>query len=592
MREVASLYLPHLAVERVRRQEQHTARSPEEARSQRLPVASDPGPCSVPRGGPWRPGARWAKEQVEAQISALPRHQQPPMRELGRRSEAADPPFRKRGHASEASERVTAPGFEADDVPLVLIRRTGRRNDVTARCQHAASLGITVGMAATQARALVPDLDVRPHDIAADMQLLDRLALHAVRHWTPVASLSGNDGLWLDLTGVSHLHGGPERFCRHVVRFCARAGFTARVAIAATPGAAHAAARYGRSAKQVIPPGRTVDMLSLLPIAGLRLDEGARAACRRFGFETIGDLLPVARGPLVRRLGQAAVDRLDQALGRLAEPIVPVRDEAAPEVRRNLLEPIGTPEQIATVAGDLVEDLCALLGTRGLGLRTAVFHAERVDGEMRSVAVGTSRATRDPAHLNRLFALKLDRIDPGFGLEAFRLVASRTEPLAAMTPASLLAEDVRIRDVAALVDRIAGRVGERNVFRLAPAPNHVPERAQHRCDPLKTPGGFPDWKRPVRMLRRPERLHDVMALLPDHPPRRFTWRGRPYAVVAGDGPERIHGEWWRREGEVRGVRDYFRVEDAEGRRFWIFRRGDGLSPETGDLSWHMHGLFG
>ena len=83
-----------------------------------------------------------------------------------------------------------------------------------------------------------------------------------------------------------------------------------------------------------------------------------------------------------------------------------------------------------------------------------------------------------------------------------------------------------------------------------------------------------------------------MALLPDQPPVSFTWRGMRRRVKSADGPERIFGEWWRRDGEIDAVRDYFQLEDEAGERFWVFRRGDGEQPNTGDLSWYLHGLFG
>jgi protein ImuB len=113
-----------------------------------------------------------------------------------------------------------------------------------------------------------------------------------------------------------------------------------------------------------------------------------------------------------------------------------------------------------------------------------------------------------------------------------------------------------------------------------------------RVDPLSKPTGWPTWKRPVRLLARPEPLSRVMALLPDAPPRRFEWRGASYQVASGEGPERIHGEWWRNEREMWAVRDYFMVEAQTGERFWLFRRGDGVDAPTGDLSWYLHGLFG
>jgi len=575
-----------------------------EPRVLELPVDDDPGACSVPRGGGWRPGARWARDglpdraEVARRVAAMPAHARPPMRELGRRSEAAEHPFRG-GRDASSSERsgaaappvspaiVTVP----DAAPLVLVAKVGRQDKVVAVCGTAAALGLTVGMAATHARALVSDLDMRPAEPEADAGLLNRLALLAVRRWTPTVMVTPPDGLWLDLTGAVHLHGGEERFCHRLRALCRRAGYTARVALADTPGAAHALARYGADDVVVVPTGGTLAAVSPLPVASLRLDPDALGAARRFGFEAVADLLPVARGPLARRLGLAAVLRLDQALGAAAEPVTAVTDPAAPAAERRLLEPIGTAETIAQVMADLLGDLVAELRARGLGARSIVMTAERVDGGEQRVAVGTSRATRDAEHLMRLFRLRIERVDPGLGLERFAMVATLTEPLDATPLGAVLAGEVQVRDPARLVDVVAGRVGQRSVYRVAPVESHVPERVAVRTSSVAAPGSWPSWPRPVRLLARPEPLSRVVALLPDHPPRRFEWRGAMHAVVAGDGPERVHGEWWRRAGEVWASRDYWRVEVEAGGRYWLFRRGDGVRSDTGDLSWWLHGVF-
>lgn len=559
-----------------------------------LPVDDDPGACSVPRGGGWRPGARWAQQgaaraAVKEQVAALPLHQRPPMRELGRRSEAADHPF-KRPVAPD--QRQPAPPPATHHVPMILAEGIGRRQVIAAACPSAMALGLTPGMAVTQARALIPDLDIRPADRVADAALLADLALHAVRHWTPTACVSSDDGLWLDLTGVAHLHGGEARFCQRLIRFCRRFGLTARVAVAGTPGAAHALARFGRDTLRLVPGGQEAQALAPLPPAALRLTPEAIAAATRFGLDRIADLLPLPRGPLARRLGMASLRRLDEALGRVAEPIVPVVPQEVPVARLRLLEPIGTAEAIEQVIGDLLAALIRQLLERGRGVRALVLTVERIDGSAQHLSVGTARATRDAGHLARLFHLRIERIDPGDGIEAMQLAAPHTDPLGATTLAASLAGDDALPDVGLLVDQIAGRVGEEALFTTAPVESDVPERAVRRVSPLATPTGWPSWKRPVRVLRRPEPLTGVLALLPDAPPRRFTWRGQVHAVVAGDGPERIHGEWWRRDGEVWAVRDYFRVEDERGARFWLFRRGDGVEPATGDLSWYLHGLFG
>jgi protein ImuB len=446
-------------------------------------------------------------------------------------------------------------------------------------------------MAATHARALVSDLDFRPAEPGADAALLDRLALFGIRRWSPIVAVSPPDGICLDLTGAAHLHGGEARFCRRLQAFCRRAGFTARIAIADTLGAAHALARYGREDIVISPPGGALRALSPLPVAALRLEETALGAARKFGFETIADLLPVARGPLARRLGMAAIERLDQALGGKAEPITPREDVVVPVVERRLLEPIGTAEAIAQVMQDLLADMAQLLQSRGLGARSLRLIALRIDGGEETVAIGTSRPTREAAHLLRLLKLRIDRIDPGLGLEQFRLLAPHTEALDAENLGAILTGETTLRDPARLVDVVSGRIGPASVFRLAPAESHVPERAVRAVNPIEAPGTWPSWQRPVRLFARPEPLHRVMALMPDQPPRRFEWRGRAYKVVAGDGPERIHGEWWRRDAEVWAVRDYYRVEDEHGGRYWVFRHGDGMESNTGDLTWWMHGVF-
>jgi protein ImuB len=511
------------------------------------------------------------------------------MRELGRRSEAVSHPYKATPPTPCPVVTVVAP---IEHAPLALVGKVGRREEVVAACTGAQALGIHRGMAATHARALVSDLDFRPAEPEADAAMLDRLALLAVRRWSPIAAVTPADGLWIDLAGCEHLHGGEERFCRRLLAFCRRAGFTARLAVADTAGAAHALARFGRGDLIRVEPHATVEAIAPLPIAALRLAPAALVAARKFGFERIADLLPVARGPLARRLGLAAITRLDQALGGVAEPITPRDDPEVPIVERRLLEPIGTAEAIEQVMADLLADLAELLQARGLGARALRLTGLRVDGSEQVLGVGTSRPTREVPHLLRLFKLRIERIDPGMGLEQFWLIAVHTEPLDAVDLGAFLAGETLVRDPARLVDVIAGRIGPQAVFRIAPVDSHVPERAVARSDPTGMPGNWPAWQRPIRLFARPEPLSRVMALMPDQPPRRFEWRGRTYKVIAGDGPERIHGEWWRRDAEVWAVRDYYRVEDEEGGRFWVFRRGDGFEDDTGDLSWWMHGVFG
>jgi protein ImuB len=475
---------------------------------------------------------------------------------------------------------------------MVTIHRCGQRMTIAAACPVAEALGLNAGMAVTQARALVPGLDVRDAEPAADRTFLTRLALYAARRWTPRAAVSGDDGLWLDLSGVTHLFGGEAALCRRILRFCARLGFDAQIAVAGTAGAAHALARYAAKQLVLCPSGDEAEAIAPLPLAALRLDDDLVSAALRLGIDRIGDLLAMPRGPLERRFGGSLLGRLDQALGRAGEAIDPIVPEEPPSILVGFVEPIATAEAIAEALRRLIDDLVGTLEKQGLAARSLLLRCSRIDGEEQRIAIGTARATRDGKHLFSLLAPRIETIEPGFGIEAMRLTARRCEPLGPLPIDGGLAGK-RKPDLVPLVDRLVGRLGSRRLFRLSAVESDVPERSLSRVSPLGEVQAWPPhWPRPVRLLPRPEPIDKVVALLPDGPPRRFTWRGDIHVVRKADGPERIYGEWWKDRAEADAVRDYFQVEDEEGARFWIFRRGDGVDRRTGNLSWYLHGLFG
>ncbi|AJP74621.1 protein ImuB [Sphingomonas hengshuiensis] len=489
--------------------------------------------------------------------------------------------------------------------------RTGNRVEIAAACRQARALGIGPGMPLAQARAQVPGLDIRPADLAGDRAALRRLALRAARRWCPVVMADGEDGLLLDLTGTAHLFGGEGAMARRILRFLARAGFSARIAVADTIGAAHALARHTPGG--LCPPGRQGEALAGLPIAALRIEPRAVELLHRLGVETIGALVAMPRAPLARRFGMTLVARIDQALGALPEPFDPLVPHEPILIVERFAEPIATPDAIAHWMGVLVARFAEALAQAGLGARHIELIADRVDGVPQCVPIGLARANRDPAHLLRLLTRRIEGIEPGYGIDALRLHLRRAEPLGAQAIVERLDEDAP-PDLAPLVDTLATRIGMARMWRSRPVESDVPERSVARAGVLDPPARaaaplraddvrrldqagpppvwHPDWPRPARLLLRPERVDDVIALLPDQPPRRFTWRGQSHRVVRADGPERIHGEWWRSRAETHSVRDYFRVEDEAGRRYWLFRRGDGERAVTGDLGWYLHGVFG
>jgi protein ImuB len=467
----------------------------------------------------------------DEQIARLPQHQRPPPRELGRRSEPADHPFKAmrpdevggRGRGAPAPLRPIA-----QPTPLVTAISERQKMVIAAADAGALALGLAPGMALTHARALQPDLDVRDAEPAADLALLTRLGLFAVRRWTPTAMVDGTNGLLMDLTGVTHLHGGERRMGRRIIAFCARLGLDARFAIAGSIGAAHALARYGRERVTLCAPYGEPEALCDLPVAALRLEPHQQDAARRLGIDRIGDLIAMPRAPLAKRFGASLLDRLDQATGRVAEPFDALLPFVVPEEELRFAEPIGGADGIARAMAELVAALADHLRGRGLGVRVVRLVCDRVDRQDQIITVGMARATREVAHILRLLAMKIETIDPGFGIDAMRLIAVRTEPLGASVVEGDLGGQPANADMALLIDQIITRLGTHSIYRASAIESDVPERSVGRIAAMADPTGWPDpWPRPVRLLASSRARSDhVMALLPDHPPRRFTWRGR------------------------------------------------------------------
>ena len=558
------------------------------------------------RGDGWRPGARWARTSSSSS----------PERGGGPRGGGGAWSERHGHHAPSPATTVCAggPPPRAGEELVVTQIREGSKVIIAAASPAARAIGLVPGMAVTQARAQVPGVIVLPADPAGDLAELQQLAIAAARRWSPLTALSGNDGLFLDITGTAHLFGGEAKMTRRIVRLLARLGFTARIAVADTAGAAWALARYGPVERgiAICPAGTQDSALAPLPIAALRADDKAIELLRRLGIERIGQLSAMPRAPLTRRFSAALVARLDQALGRRDEPLDPVIPVEPIVVAQRFAEPIATAEAIEHWLGELMPRLVTVLAEAGLGARLVELVADRIDGVPQRLRIGLARPTRDAAHLLRLIVRRIEEIAPGFGIDALALHVRRADPLEAQPFAERLEE--RPTDLAPLVDALANRIGARRLWRSQPVESDVPERSvaclppldplvqdmiKLKADDVRQLDRSPDlhpwhhrWPRPVRLLRRPEQLDHVIAELPDQPPRRFSWRGEMHKVVRADGPERVQGEWWKRTAEQHAVRDYFQVENEVGQRFWLFRRGDGERAESGDLTWFMHGAFG
>ena len=471
------------------------------------------------------------------------------------------------------------------------------RRVVASISAEARALGITTGMTVTKARSFAPDLEVIDADPAADLEGLRKLALWAGQRYAPVVAADPPDGLWLDITGCAHLFDNERALVKDLHRRVAAFGLHVQIAVADTAGCAHAVARYVPAGRPVtIEPGDHRKALALLPVAALRLEPGVVESMRKLGFERIEQLIAEPRAPLAKRFGKNLYRRLDQALGMVPEPIEPLFPQHSPSSTRGLMEPIVTPEAFARVIRDLVADITSQLVRTGKGARRLDCYFHRVDGHIQAVRVGTATATREPAHLSKLLVARIETVEPGLGIERMTLVVPMLDQMGP-SQSEGLATGRRGPDLGELVDALANRFGQRRLYRTSPKASAMPERSVNLTPALGAANGMnweADLPRPSRMLSPPEPV-DVTAMLPDHPPAMFIWRRKRFRVAQADGPERLHGEWWREAGHEADqpflVRDYYQVETVTGGRYWLFRQGDGENPATGPMRWFIHGAF-
>lgn len=478
-------------------------------------------------------------------------------------------------------------GKEAPDETPVVLWADGAHGPVVHDLNHAARrAGIRRGARVVDMRTMCPALQAVQAEPENDAAALSRLMFWA-RRWGPFSAMDGDNGLVIDTTGAAHLFGGEDALLSDMQARLARAGLTARAALAPTWGAAWGLARYGT--------GRHVcrDLADLypLPVAALRLSGDTLLLLRRLGLRRIGDLAAIPRLPLMRRFGRAPawdnpLTRLDQAMGRLAEPLASPDPPPDFVAEARLAEPVFDPTDWLP---GLIDDLTASLARQDRGCRRLCLSVFRVDGERRDIRVATAAPSREAAHLLRLFAGRLDGLDPGYGFDLIRLEAEATEPLPTAQVGLDGQPDAALHQ-SRLVDRLVARFGTDAIFRPAPLESHVPERAEARAQPLPAdppPPARPD--RPIRLFDPPEEVR-VLYAVPDGPPALFIWRRQQIAVARHAGPERLAPEWWRDSPGTR-LRDYFRIEDATGRRLWLYREGLAGDGRGGLPRWFIHGMF-
>lgn len=484
---------------------------------------------------------------------------------------------------------------EPAEAALVLTEKRQSALRLAAVDRRALALGLTAGLALADARARVPDLVAVERDTAAEARFLDRLAETCDRY-TPLVEMSPPLGLILDITGCAHLFGGEAALRRDLLGRLSALGLTVRSAIGRTPEAARALALFTEAPPRH--PAEEAETIGRLPVRALEAAPDTTLALTRAGLKTVADLLERPSPLLAARFGRDFVRRLDRLAGREDRRLTPRRTPPAVTVERRFAEPIGREEDVRATLVSLAARASALLAERGEGGRRFEASLFRTDGAVRRLAVETGRPARDPAMLHRLFRERLDTLadplDPGFGFDLIRLAVLESETLDERQ-ASLDGREQAEAETAALIDRLATRFGRDSVLRFTPRDSHIPERAEALTPALDGPAPrSPPWPaaeppaRPLQMFDPPQPV-ETLAEVPDGPPLTFRWRRVTHHIARAEGPERIAAEWWR-DGPAAFTRDYYRVEDAEGRRFWLYR--DGLyGQEAAHPRWFLHGLF-
>ena len=472
------------------------------------------------------------------------------------------------------------------DKPFVLRTPSHGRMMITAANATAQKKGIDSGMVLADARAVIPDLQVLDDKPDLPEKLLKRLAEWCIR-FTPCAAVDLPDGIILDVTGCSHLWGGDRPYMAEIVKKISARHYDVRVAMADTVGAAWGVARYGKE-PLVVDSGTHINAMLALPPEALRLEADTIERLHKLGLHRISQFVSIARSSLRRRFGNHFLKQLDMALGHEEEMIQPVQPIEPYSERLPCMEPIVTATGIEIALDRLLKIVCHRLQQEQKGLRQAVFKGYRVDGKIEQIKIETNRPSHNVKHLFKLFEIKISTIEPALGIELFVLEAPKVEyqypSQEKLWEGSGGLEDVRLSE---LIDRMGGKVGMQSIHRYLPDEHYWPERSIKLASSLQEPLTT-TWKvdrlRPLQLLPVPERI-EVTAPIPDYPPMLFRYKNKIHKIVKADGPERIEQEWWLQTGQHR---DYYRVEDEEGQRYWLFRLGHYHDKI---YQWFIHGFF-
>jgi protein ImuB len=442
--------------------------------------------------------------------------------------------------------------------PLAVVEKQGGRTWVIACNDAAAACGVRVGMAAPAAQALADGLVVRRRDPAAERESLAGLAVWAGR-FTPSVSLSPPDGLLLEISTCLSLHRGLANLLKLARAGVGEMGYAAMMACAPSSHGAWLLAKAGIE-KAVRERARLEQILAALPVALLDQPPAVLEGLERIGAQTLGNCLRLPRGGVARRFGQALIDELDLALGRLPEARAFFVPPASFERSLELPAPVHSAEALQFAAHRLLPELEGFLTLRQAGvqeLELVCRHERRADTVLK---LGFVKPSRDAARIQLLLRETLGRTRLPAAVHTLVLRAPLVLPLSASC--GDLFQKSREADGDLLLERLRIRLGKDAVYGIETAADHRPERSWRPCQEQASAAAAANRHRPMWLLPRPLLCHD----------------GR---LKLRSGPERIESGWWD-GGDA--TRDYYVAEDRNGAQLWVYC--DRVSGE-----WYVHGVF-
>ena len=527
------------------------------------------------------------------------------------------------------------------DTPFAVVQNKAQAQVLWSLSQAASAAGLHAGQPLRDAQAMCHTLMTRTQNPAAEALFVTRLQRWAGKY-SPWVNATACDSLVLDVTGCAHLFSGEAGLVGQIEQECGKLNLSVRIGLADTLGAAWALAHYaghatathrsgdaidqearatrtrarkrspyeltgvaqhasvvGQTTHSIAPPGQSHSLLRNLPVAALRLEATILEQLSRLGLRRVGDLAVQPRAALARRFGKGLILRLDQAFGSAAEPVSPAAALPVFAIRLTLPEPIGLESDLTAALDRLLPRLCNKLAVANYGVRQLRLQAYRCDQTMQWFDVGLARASSDPKRIHSLLALKIAKIDAGFGIDMLRLEATQTEPLqphqqrqplhSPSAPAAVATTTVtQTVDIEDLIGRIGARIGLDHITHRHPGDSHIPEKSALT---LAAAWSEPARKWPACAAPRPLILwppEPVIAPDTSTPPTQFRWRGRSVTTLQATGPERLAPEWWLDDPNWRsGVRDYWCLTTQTGDRLWLFyAHGAALSA-----GWFTHGSF-